>query len=61
MSSVRVVDGTEVECRGSSNVEMVAQGMRLRLHVIVIDRVVNGINVEMDVDAIVQFGKCYCH
>lgn len=56
VSSVRAVDGTEAEDRGSSGMEMVSRGMQLKLHVIVIDRVVDKIDVVMGMDDIVHLG-----
>lgn len=50
VSNVRAVDGTEIECRGRSDVEMVVRGTRLRLGAIVIDHVVTGL------DAIIRLG-----
>lgn len=56
MSSVSAVDGTEVESRGSSDVEMVVQGIRLRLYAIVIDYIVDKIDMVMGLDAFVRLG-----
>lgn len=50
MSSIRAVDGMEVECRGSRDMEMVTRNTRLKFRVV--DRVVDEIVVVMRMDAI---------
>lgn len=37
VNSVKIVDGTEIGCRGSSDIEMVVRGTRFRLQTIMIN------------------------
>lgn len=47
-----MVDGREMSCRGSRVVEMVVWERKIRLCTIVINRVVDGVDMVMDMDMI---------
>ena len=44
-TTVKVVDRMKVNCRGSQQVELQLCGMKLTIEVIIIDRIINGINI----------------
>ena len=50
------VDGGEIKCEGTRNIELTVQGVRLRLRVMVLRKVLDGIDVVMGMDAISQLG-----
>lgn len=50
------VDGREIGCEGTKEVELTVQGTRLRLKVIVLAEVINGIDVVVGMDVISQLG-----
>lgn len=55
-NSVREVDGSETERKGSSDMALVMRGTRQNLRVILIDHVVNGSDVVIRVDSIYCLG-----
>ena len=56
-SNIRVVDGREVKCCGETDSKIVVKNTLQRLRVIVLDKLIAGINVLLGLDAIDQLGR----
>ena len=55
-SRITVVDGRDLDCKGISLVKLVVSGMKLNINAVVRDRMVEGIDLVMGMDAIHQLG-----
>ena len=55
-SSLVAFDGREIECRGTSWVQLVVDGVPLSARVIVVDSILNGIGVVLGMDVIDRLG-----
>ena len=55
------VDGREIRCEGTRDVELIVQGVRLRVRAIVLGRIVDGVDIVMGMDAIRQLGVLLLH
>ena len=55
-SRITVVDGRDVDCKGISLVKLVVSGMKLNINAVVTDRMVEGIDLVLGMDAIRQLG-----
>ena len=49
-------DGREVKCKGECWIELVVDGMHLKVEAIVVDEIVNGVDVVMGMDVIKRLG-----
>ena len=56
-SNIRVVDGREVKCCEESDAKIVVRNIPLQLRVIVLDKLVAGIDVILGLDPIDQLGR----
>ena len=55
-SRTTIVDGRDVDCKEISWVKFVVSGMKLNINAVVMDRMVEGIDLVMRMDAIRQLG-----
>lgn len=55
--SLMAVDGREIKCWGTAEVELTVENVRVRVQALVLEKVIDGIEVVMGMDVISQLGE----